>query len=89
MGTPIFVFIVIILRGVSKKILLWFMSESIWPMFSSKSFKVPGLRFRYSLGFYLEKTITQKDTCTPMFIAALFIIARYESHLHVYQQRNV
>ena len=23
-----------------------------------------------------EKTITQKDTCTPMFIAALFAIAR-------------
>ena len=25
---------------------------------------------------YLEKTIIQKDTCTPMFIAALFTIAR-------------
>ena len=28
------------------------------------------------LGIYLEKTIIQKDTCTPMFIATLFIIAR-------------
>ena len=28
------------------------------------------------LGISLEKTITQEDTCTPMFIAALFIIAR-------------
>ena len=28
------------------------------------------------LGIYLEKTIIQKDTCTPMFIAALFTIAR-------------
>ena len=28
------------------------------------------------LGIYPEKTIIQKDTCTPMFIAALFIIAR-------------
>ena len=26
------------------------------------------------LGIYLEKTIIQKDTCTPMFIAALFTI---------------
>ena len=26
------------------------------------------------LGTYLEKTITQKDTGTPMFIIALFII---------------
>ena len=30
------------------------------------------------LGLYLEKTKTliQKDTCTPMFIAALFIVAK-------------
>ena len=27
------------------------------------------------LGIYLEKTIIQKDTCTPMFIAAVFTIA--------------
>ena len=27
-------------------------------------------------GIYSEKTITHKDTCTPMFIAALFTIAR-------------
>ena len=28
------------------------------------------------LGVYIEKTIIQKDTCTPMFIAALFTIIR-------------
>ena len=28
------------------------------------------------LGIYPEKTIIQKDICTPMFIAALFTIAR-------------
>ena len=28
------------------------------------------------LGIYLEKTIIWKDTCTPMFTAALFTIAR-------------
>ena len=27
-------------------------------------------------GIYPEETKTEKDTCTPMFIAALFIIAR-------------
>ena len=27
-------------------------------------------------GVYLEKTLIQKDTCTPMFIAALFTIAK-------------
>ena len=28
------------------------------------------------LGIYLEITIIQKDACTPMFIAALFTVAR-------------
>ena len=28
------------------------------------------------LGLYPEKTIIEKDTCSPMFIAALFAIAR-------------
>ena len=28
------------------------------------------------LGIYLDKTIIQKDTCTPVFIAALFSIAK-------------
>ena len=42
----IFVFISIILGDGSKKILLWFMSISFYPMFSSKSFIVSGLTFR-------------------------------------------
>ena len=28
------------------------------------------------LGIFPEKALIQKDTCTPMFIAALFAIAR-------------
>ena len=28
------------------------------------------------LGVYLDKTIIQKDTCPPIFIAALFTIAK-------------
>ena len=28
------------------------------------------------LGIYLDKTFIEKDTCTPMFIAALFTIAK-------------
>ena len=39
----IFVFTVITLRGGSEKMLLSFISESVWPMFSSKSFIVSGL----------------------------------------------
>ena len=29
------------------------------------------------LSIFLERTIIQKDTCTPMLIAALFTIAKY------------
>ena len=39
-----------------------------------------GIRLPYDpiiplLGIYPEETITEKDTCTPMFIAVLFTIA--------------
>ena len=33
----------------------------------------PAIQF---LGIYLDKTIIQKDTCIPMFIAALFATAK-------------
>ena len=33
------------------------------------------------LGIYMEKSIIQKDTCTPMFIAALFTIASTRKQL--------
>ena len=32
------------------------------------------------LGIYLDKTFMQKDTCTPMFTAALFTIAETWKH---------
>ena len=43
--------------------------------------KKPGIKSPYDsaiplLGIYPEKTKTAKDTCTPMFTAALFTIAR-------------
>uniref|UniRef100_A0A8D0ZI08 Uncharacterized protein n=1 Tax=Sus scrofa TaxID=9823 RepID=A0A8D0ZI08_PIG len=47
----IFVFIVNTLRGGYEKILLLFMSESVWPMFSSKSFIVSGLISRSLIHF--------------------------------------
>ena len=39
------VFISVTLGGGSKKTLLWFMSKSVFPIFSSKSFIVFGLTF--------------------------------------------
>ena len=47
----IFVFIFITLGGGSKKIFLQFMSKSVLPMFSSKSFIVSSLTFRYLIHF--------------------------------------
>jgi len=36
------------------------------------------------LGIYPDKTIIQKDTRTPLFIAALFIIAKCGNNLNVH-----
>ena len=47
----IFAFISNILGGGSRRILLWFMSESVLPMFSSRSFIVSGLTFRSLIHF--------------------------------------
>ena len=41
------------------------MSESVLPMFSSRSFIVSGLTL---LGIHTEETRRERDTCTPMFI---------------------
>ena len=38
------------------------------------------------LGIYPEETKTEKDTCIPLFIEALFTIARHGSNLDVHQQ---
>jgi len=40
------------------------------------------------LGIHIEETRRERDTCTPMFIAALFIIAGHRSNLDVHQQMN-
>ena len=47
----IFVFTIMSLRGGSEKMLLSFMSESVWPIFSSKSFIVSGLISRSLIHF--------------------------------------
>ena len=47
----VFIFIFIILGGESRKILLQFISKSILPMFSSKSFMVSSLTFKSSIHF--------------------------------------
>ena len=40
------------------------------------------------LGICSEITIIEKDTCTPVFTAALFKIASTQSNLEVHQKMN-
>ena len=40
------------------------------------------------VGIHTEETRIERDTWTPMFIAALFTIARHGSNLDVHQQTN-
>ena len=52
---------------------LW---RTVWRFLKKLKIKLPYDPVIPLLGIYPEKTIIQKDICTPMFIAALFTIAR-------------
>ena len=52
---------------------LW---RTVWRFLKKLKIELPYDPAISLLGIYPEKTIIQKDTCTPMFTAALFTIAR-------------
>ena len=52
---------------------LW---RTVWKSFKKLKIEPPYGPAIPLLGIYLEKNMVQKDTCTPMFIAALFTIAK-------------
>ena len=52
---------------------LW---KTIWRSLKKLKIKLPYDPAIPLLGIFPDKTIIQKDTCTPMFIAALFTIAK-------------
>ena len=52
---------------------LW---RTVWRFLKKLKIELPFDPAIPLLGIYPEKTIIQKDTCTPMFISALFSIAR-------------
>ena len=52
---------------------LW---RTVWRFLKKLKIELPYALAIPLLDIYLEKTIIQKDTCTPMFSATLFTIAR-------------
>ena len=50
--------------------------ENSWKFLKTLKIELPYDPALPLLGIYPEKTIIQKDTCTPMFTAALFTIGR-------------
>ena len=52
---------------------LW---KTVWRFFKTLKTELPYNPAILLLGIYPDKIIIQKDTCTPIFIAALFTIAK-------------
>ena len=52
---------------------LW---ETVWRFLKKLGIKPPYVPATPLLGIYPEETKIEKDTCTPVFIAALFTIAK-------------
>ena len=52
---------------------LW---RTVWSYFRKLTIELPYDPAIPCLGIYLDQTFLEKDTCTCMFIAALFIIAK-------------
>ena len=52
---------------------LW---RTVWKFFKKLEIKLPRDPTIPLMGIYTKKTIIKKDTCTPMFIAALSTVAR-------------
>ena len=50
--------------------------QPLWRFLRKLKIKLPYDAAIPLLGIYPDKTLIQKDTCTPMFIAALITIAK-------------
>ena len=53
--------------------LLW---RTVWRLLKKREIDLPYDLAIPLLGIHTEETRTERDTCTPVFIAALFIVAR-------------
>ena len=57
------------------------LSRTVWKFLKKLKIELPYDPAIPLLGIYPEKNMVQKDTCTPMFIAALFTIAKTRKQL--------
>ena len=64
---------------------LW---RTVWRLLKKLKIELPYDPAIPLLGIYPEKILIRKDTCTPMFTAALFTIGRHGSNLNVHRQRH-
>ena len=62
-----------LLVGMQTRMPLW---RTMWRFLKKLEIELPYDPAIPLLGIHTEETIIERDTCTPMFIAALFIIAR-------------
>ena len=62
---------------------LW---KTVWRFLKRLKLELPYDPAIPLLGIYPDKTIIWKDTCIPIFIAALFTIAKTWNNLNVHQQ---
>ena len=56
--------------------LVWLLWNTVWRFLKKLKIELPCDPVLPLLGIYPDKNIIQRDTCTPVFIAALFTIAR-------------
>ena len=64
---------------------LW---KTVWGFLKKLGIKLPCDPAISLLGIYPEETKIERDTCIPLFIAALFTVAGNGSNLGVHQQMN-
>ena len=64
---------------------LW---KTLWRFLKTLGIKLPYDPAILLLGIYSEETKIEKDTCIPLFIAALFTIARTRKRPNVHHQMN-
>ena len=65
--------------------LLW---RTVWRFLKKLEIELPYDPAIPLLHIYTEEVRIETDTCTPMFITALFTIARHGSNLDVHWQMN-